>query len=387
MPDVLWLFEFPTAGGGERSLLATLPELRSAGFHIRALAPSDGPLAAKLDGCAIERIAFGVNDDAGHRRPRDELRRHLGEILTQHRPALLHANSLAMGRLSGPVVDDAGVASITHLRDILKLSRGAVADLNCHSRLLAVSQATRDYHLAQGLSSTKTFVAYNGVHLDRFRPRAASGWLHRKLKITPGVPLVGAIGQIIIRKGLDVLARAAATLTSRSPATDYVIVGERYSRKAEAAQYERELHRLFAQAGLAGRVHFLGERDDVDRLLPELALLVHPARQEPLGRVLLEAAAAGVPTIATDVGGTREIFPAEANAAVLVPPDDPDALAEAMVRVMNDSQLRASLKVAARRRAEEMFDAPVAGAALAEHYRQVLALAQPHPPPSVGAGP
>ena len=95
----------------------------------------------------------------------------------------------------------------------------------------------------------------------------------------------------------------------------YVIVGQRHSEKAESRQFATigQGHARLACTQRAraapARVHFLGVRNDVCRLLDELTLLVHPARQEPLGRVLLEAAAAGVAVIATDVGGTPEIFP------------------------------------------------------------------------------
>jgi len=113
-------------------------------------------------------------------------------------------------------------------------------------------------------------------------------------------------------------------------------------------------------------------RDDVDRLLEELTLLVHPARQEPLGRVLLEAAACGVAVVATDVGGTREIFPEGAGAARLVPPDDPAAMAAAMEEVLRDAQLRSLMGAAARRRAEEACAIRQSVSGLVRHYRAVL---------------
>ena len=61
------------------------------------------------------------------------------------------------------------------------MSRQAIADLNCHSRLLAVSEATRQFHVAQGLAGEKTFVLYNGIDLEQFRPRPPTGYLHRQL--------------------------------------------------------------------------------------------------------------------------------------------------------------------------------------------------------------
>ena len=171
---------------------------------------------------------------------------------------------------------------------------------------------------------------HNGVDLERFHPRPPTGCLHRQLGLPDNVPLIGTIGQISLRKGHDVLAAAlsrllhagppAAGVLSSADSRDgrtappfaWLIIGERFSTKEESRQFEDRLHQAAGDA-LAGRVYFLGARDDVEHVLCELTLLVHPARQEPLGRVLLEAAAAGVAVVATDVGGTREIFPSGAR--------------------------------------------------------------------------
>jgi glycosyltransferase involved in cell wall biosynthesis len=318
---------------------------------------------------------------------------------------LLHANSLAMGRLSGPVAQELQLPSIAHLRDILKLSAQAVADLNCHRRLLAVSNAVRDFHVADGMAAEKTHVAYNGVDLEKFRPGLPTAYLHRELGLPADTPLVGSIGQIGLRKGQDVLLRAAAMITPSCPKVHYLIVGERNSSKDESRQFEESLHEVsqgplrdcpnfrghrpgtaaqqwsamvdengtvpFIATPLKGKVHFLGRRNDVCRLLPELTLLVHAARQEPLGRVLLEAAAAGIAIVATNVGGTPEIFPPACGAARLVPPDDADSLAAAMLELLGDPALRGRLASAARRRAEEQFDIRTTVKELIRHYRIV----------------
>ena len=230
-----------------------------------------------------------------------------------------------------------------------RLSGQAVADLNANRRLLAVSRATRDFHIARGVEAGKTHVLYNGVDLMRFKPLEPTGWLHRELGLPADAMLIGSVGQLVLRKGQDVLARAALALAERFPRVHYVFVGERFSQKLEAAEFEQNLRRCFDLGPLAGRGHFLGVRGDVPEILPELTLLVHAARQEPLGRVLLEAAASGVAVIATDVGGTREIFTAEANAARLVPPDDPAALVAAMAELLEDERLRRRMGAAATR--------------------------------------
>jgi glycosyltransferase involved in cell wall biosynthesis len=273
-----------------------------------------------------------------------------------------------MGRLSGPVAADLRLPGLSHLRDIIKLSAAAVADLNRHVRLLAVSRATRDFHAAQGLAAEKLRVLYNGIDLQEFHPRAPSGWLHARLGLPADAPLVGAIGQLVMRKGHDVLARAAAGLAARLPLAHWILAGARYSQKPEAVEYEAALRRTFA-ASMSGRVHFLGTLETIADLLPELTMLIHPSRQEPLGRVLLEAAASGVACIATDVGGTREIFPPAESAARLVPAGDAEALAAAIAELMQNPEERARLGLAARRRAEAAFDIRQAAAGLVRHYR------------------
>ncbi|MBU4399965.1 MAG: glycosyltransferase [Planctomycetes bacterium] len=370
MPEIILLCEYPTLNGGERSMLAVLDGLPAAGFSPVVMAPPGGPLADELAGRGVELLSFQCREIGGVRIPTDLLRRRLAQILSRRRPALLHANSLAMGRLSGPVAARLRLPSIAHLRDIVKLSDRAVADLNCHARLLAVSRATREFHVSGGLSAEKTCVLYNGVDLDEFHPRPPTGYLHRELGLSAEARLIGTIGQLGLRKGQDVLLRAAATIADRAPNVHYLIVGERNSNKDESRQFENDLHD--ASGGpLLGRVHFLGRRNDVAPLLNELTLLVHAARQEPLGRVLLEAAAAGTTVVAAEVGGTPEIFPPQCEAARLVEPDDSAALAAVIVELLDDEPLRRRLAAAARRRAETYFDSRTAANNLLQHYRAV----------------
>jgi glycosyltransferase involved in cell wall biosynthesis len=390
MPSVLILCEHATLNGGERSMLSTLSGITQAGYEVHVAAPATGPLAEALERKGIEVVAFEPRDAWGVRYPLDNLRSKLAAILKRHSYVLLHANSLAMGRLSGPVAVELSVPSLSHIRDIVNLSRQAISDLNCHRRLLAVSAATRVFHVARGVAGEKTFVLYNGVDLERFCPRGPEGYLHKELGLKNDVPLIGTIGQISLRKGHDVLAAALAELASSfgsesraegrgSPAPEsfperifaWLILGQRYSDKEESRRFEAQLHESSA-GRLAGKIHFLGERGDVARVLHELTILVHPARQEPLGRVLLEAAAAGLAIVATDVGGTREIFPPLCAAASLVPPNDAQAMAAAVGEVLNDPALRRLLGQNARKRAEEAFDLRHAVAELLRHYAEII---------------
>ena len=192
-------------------MLATLDGLRAAGFAPVVMAPPDGPLADELARRGVELLPFCCRADRGDRVCRwAGCARNWPTCSAVAARRCLHANSLAMGRLSGPVAAELQLPSIAHLRDIVRLSAQAVADLNCHRRLLAVSEATRAFHVAGGLAAEKTHVLYNGVDLDEFRPRPPTGYLHRELGLPPDAQLIGTIGQIGLRKGQDVLLRAAA---------------------------------------------------------------------------------------------------------------------------------------------------------------------------------
>ncbi|MGE0534651.1 MAG: glycosyltransferase family 4 protein [Pirellulales bacterium] len=378
MPKLLWLLEYPTISGGERSLAAAIPWVRDAGWELSALVPVPSPAANLLtaSGVRIVPSLFGIPADRRHA-SLDERRARLAEVLVRQSPDLVIANSLSMARLAGPVTAALGLRAGGHLRDIVRLSAAAVADVNRLDRLWAVSQAARDEHLAQGVSSDKLRVAYNGIDLEAFQPRPASGSLIRELCLPAGAQLIGVIGQLVQRKGVDLALEAFVSVAVDRPDWHLVVIGERYSQKDEALQFESQLHTRRVQSGIAERIHFLGWRDDVHKLLAELTLLVHAARQEPLGRVLLEAAACGLPVMATDVGGTREVFADHGTAnpelaCELVPAGNVQALATGMRRLIDDASRRAALGIAARRQMERNFDIRQRGPALAAEYRELL---------------
>jgi len=371
MKEVLLLCEYPMLGGGEQSMLSALPGIRASGITPIVACPSEGILADELRSTGIEIVPFTTFFSKGQKRPQSESREELARLLKNRRPAIIHANSLSMGRLSGPVALELGIPSISHLRDIINLSMQAVSDLNCHRRLLAVSHAVRNFHVTGGLDAAKTYVLYNGADLDLYRPRTPTGFLHSELGLPTQAPLVAVIGQIGPRKGQDIFAQAAIEVSEHLPDVHFLIIGERFSNKAESLDFESALHNA-ANGPLLGRLHFLGYRRHMELIYPEITLVVHPARQEPLGRVLLEAAAAGTAVIATNVGGTAEIFPIGSDAALVIPPNDPKKLAAAMLELLNDPLRRDRLKKAARRRAQEAIDIKMTVPKLLAHYQALL---------------
>ena len=357
------LFEYATLNGGERSMLACLDWLRTqtADFEFVAIAPGEGRLSESLASRHIRVIPWtSANGEAA-----------LIEAVGLADPVLLHANSLAMGRLTGRLACQLAIPTTAHLRDILHLSKAAMADLNRNQRLIAVSQATRDHHAGRGLDPDRIAVVRNGLDLELFRPRSSEGWLHRELQLPAHSLLIATIGQIGLRKGQDTLAAAAPEIVRAVPDAHFLLIGERSSTKAESIAFEQSITDQFNEQGLAPRLHRLGYRADIATLLNEIQLVVHPANQEPFGRVLLEAAACGVPVVATDVGGTSEIV-VDPVTGRLVPPRDPELLARAVIDLLQDADRRKIMSLAARQRALTEFSIDRAATQLLEHWSNVL---------------
>ncbi len=365
MKRIAVVCEYGTLNGGEQSLLAVLAHVPDD-LDITVLAPAEGRLAGELQTLGIAHRPLTLHDQQGRRRPAAESREHLTEAIHALSPQLVHANSLSMSRLLGSVREAMPTTCTGHLRDIIRLSQKAVDDLNRLDQLVAVSRATRDFHVSQGVEASRIGVCYNGVDCDRFQPRENTGWLHRELSLDPSATLIATIGQIGPRKGQDLLIKAVCRLSDQWPKLHLLIIGERYSTKTESREFELDLHRTVAAAGLSARVHWLGYRTDLDRLLNEIDLLVQSARQEPLGRVLLEGLAAGVPIIATDVGGTREIIDDNVSGWLLTP-DDAELLAAAIARLSRDAETRSRLSAAARLTALERFS-------IEDHTSQLLCI-------------
>jgi glycosyltransferase involved in cell wall biosynthesis len=164
-----------------------------------------------------------------------------------------------------------------------------------------------------------------------------------------GRPVVLAVGRLTQQKGLDVLIDAAARWRLRDPQPRTVIAGDGPLAAALRAQASR------AQAD----VLLLGQREDVPALLEIADVVVVPSRWEARALILQEAMRSGKPVVATSVGGTQDLVGGDGtprtgasqdNSAVLIPPDDPAALAAAVTAVLDDPRLAARLRLAARAR-------------------------------------
>ena len=208
-------------------------------------------------------------------------------------------------------------------------------------RFVCVSDDTRLVAESLGVDRGKTSVVLNGVNTSRFRrpPEEADQELIDR-------PLV-CVSRLSPEKGVSTLLKAVSIAVDEAPTLSVEIAGDGPCREA----LEREAHQL----RIDDRVTFLGRVRDVPSLLRRAKLFVLPSDSEGVSLTLLEAMSTGVPVVATRVGGTPEVLAGE-DAGLLVPPQDPQAMASAIALLWRDRLERLRLAEAGRRRVVEAFD-------------------------------
>lgn len=312
-------------GGAERALveIATRLDRRVWRPSVIGLGP-EGALAQPLRDAGIDVECLGVRP----RRPVQALTR-LVRALRKRRPRLVqsflfHANLAA--RLARPFVGP--YSTVAGLR---VAERGR----RWHSTLdrwtskwcdhwVCVSEGVRRHAIAEGgLLPDRLAVIPNGVSLDRFRDAVPTS--KAELGMPDGARIALFVGRIDPQKGWRVLLDAIDSAMIRGSSWRLVIVGDGPEREA-----------MLARIGDSGRARWLGRRDDVPSLMAAADVLVLPSLWEGMPNVVLEAMAAGKPVIATDVEGSQELVEPGAT-GWLVPPGDPQALAQAIVDAGADS--------------------------------------------------
>jgi glycosyltransferase involved in cell wall biosynthesis len=201
--------------------------------------------------------------------------------------------------------------------------------------VIYTSESDRDTDTRTNL---RTHVVYYGIDLDRFANAAPA--LERNGRV------IGNVARLAPQKGQRFLIDAAPKVLERYPDARFVVVGE--------GELREDLGRRAEHAGLADRFLFTGPRDDVPELLASMDVFALPSLFEGLCYAVIEAQAAGVPVVATPVGGVREnVVPGETG--VIVPPEDPGALADAIVRLLDEPEEARRLAENARRRTFERY--------------------------------
>jgi glycosyltransferase involved in cell wall biosynthesis len=193
--------------------------------------------------------------------------------------------------------------------------------------IIANSEAGREYHLARGIPGRKCIVIHGGVDIDQFKPDRESG---KRIREAWGVAedtlLIGLVARLDPMKDHPTFLKAAALLSRNRADVRFVCVGN------GPEDYVAKLHRLAEESGISNRVIWAGERDDMPAVYNALDIACSSSVSEGLPNAIAEAMACGVPCVVTDVGDSALLV---GDSGIVVPPNDPQALADGLTECLN----------------------------------------------------
>jgi glycosyltransferase involved in cell wall biosynthesis len=328
-------------GGSERHLLTLLPALAERGADAIFVGLDDPAWDAEPFYRELEVPSVRL------RAPRDfdprlvvALRRALRRI----RPDVVHTH-LVHADVYGALAAPAPVVSTKHNDDRFRLGPFRHVErvlARRVSRVIAITEALRRFTVDQvGLPAAKVEVVHYGLDA----PPAAWGE-NPPVLLPDGARVLLAICRLVPQKGVDVAVRALAEVRREHPDAVLVVLGEGEERDA--------LTRLAEDLGVADALFLPGRAGDVADWLARAEILVHPVRWEGFGLAVLEAMLAERPVVASAVSSVPEIV-MDGETGILVPPDDPAALAVALSRVLGDPTLAARLAAAGLERSRADF--------------------------------
>jgi glycosyltransferase involved in cell wall biosynthesis len=294
-------------------------------------------------------------------------------------PDIIHANSIRAGLVMTFATAGLDVPVVWHAHDVLPHHPLSIAVRICafisrRNSILAVSCAAGDRFRGILLrwfdQRIPIRVIHNAVDLESFQPNAERRHqIRTELGITERERVIGIVGHLSPRKGQLELIKAFAAISRERPDAVLLVIGESLFNRG--ANYAASLVRAASSFAVTDRVRFLGPRRDVPALLQALDLLVVNSRTEAFPLIVLEGLASGTPVLATAVGGTPEIIRHQEN-GWLVPAGDNHSLAEGILRLLGDSELRATLAECGRVDANALYSADRFIRNIQNFYRQIL---------------
>jgi glycosyltransferase involved in cell wall biosynthesis len=337
-----------------------------------------GPWVPALEGTGVRHVALRSSSRSADLRADLRAARDLWRILRSTPLDVLHTHNpkpgvygRVLGRLAGvPIVVNTNHG--LYLRDGSSITRwGVLALEGFAARFSDVELVQNPEDLAlltrwRLNPPRRTELLGNGVDLERFRPARDGEERARaraELGARPGQVVVGAVGRLVAEKGFPELSEAAGMLDERYAV---VAIGPSDPEKRDA------LTPAQLDAATRNGVRFLGLRDDVDLLYRGMDVFVLASHREGYPRAAMEAAASGVPVVATDVRGCRQVV-ADGVTGLLVPVRAPAALAAAITTLGGDEARRRAMGAAAVDRAHEQFDERRVVEVVLEAYRRAAA--------------
>ena len=309
-----------------------------------------GPLAVELEQADIEVVLLQrgqAGTDWGYPR-------RLARLLKQQHVDVLHLHNPTALFYGAPAARLAGVRPVIyteHGRDYSNSWKSRVTNrvlTRMVDRVVVLHERARDYmHRYEGAPLKRITKIYNGITDPGVPDPGTRPRVRKSLSLGPDIAAIGIVARLDPIKNLPVLIDAMQQLHRQHPQARLLIIGDGPLREA--------LTRQVATNGLDPVVQFLGTRHDVPDLLSALDLLVLPSSSEGLSMTLIEGSAAGLPLVASDVGGNNELVEDGVN-GLLVKPGDSRALATALQQLVGDPVMSQRMGAVSRQRYQQHFD-------------------------------
>jgi glycosyltransferase involved in cell wall biosynthesis len=319
-----------TNGGAQEHVYSLVTRLNPECYDVRIVSLSHGSSVRRLQRAGFDVTVIDETDD-------DRAVRALADALAPFHPEIIHNHMYraeVVGTRAAYLLGEKGcrrpsVISTVHSSRIRCVEdRQIIRRLTpLMDRLIVVSRAIEQKVKDEGRDGAPVTLIYNGVDLERYNHQQPCCTLHEDYAIPESSPIIGVVARLEAEKGHRTLLDAWPSVIAAHPEAWLLVVGEGSER--EALEHQAEV------LGITGQIVFAGRREDVPAVTAALDVAVLPSYREAQGLSVLEAMALGRPVVASQVGGIPEMIE-DGVSGLLVPPNDPEALASAINRLLAD---------------------------------------------------
>jgi len=352
-PKILFVIDGHEFGGGERVFLQLASGLKGR-FEVSFASMPGGRLEGELK-------SLGVNFYPVEMKRRISCKSvlRINEIIRNEQIDLVHSQGARAdffariaGRMAGIPHNLCTIAmpvegfDIKPLRKMIYRAFDRLTEGSVEKFIVVSDSLKRALIEKRRIPADRIVRIYNGIEIDQYHPGIESGNFKREWGISQNIPLVGAIGRMVWQKGFEYLIQSIPEIVKAVPEAKFLLVGEGPRRE--------RLEALSEELRVRDNVILAGFRSDIKEILSAIDLLVVPSILEGFPMIILEAMAMGKPIVATNIDGIIEQI-TDGVDGILVPPKNPNALAEAILKIFSEEEKMKKIGLAARQKVESCF--------------------------------
>lgn len=358
--NILQIVSSSRTSGAEKHVLLLSQGLLRRGHRVTAVCPPDDWLTRRLADSGVHTVGMRMRGGAGVRAVfavRALARQHEIQVIHTHLTRAAY-----LGYFAGLLARVPVVSSMHVLNPDFFMRRMT----NRQHRYVAVSNHVRDAMIAAGTPARKVITVYNGTEFadnDHVFPAVPLS-VREELDLPDDSELVGLFGRVREEKGHPLLVRAASAVIQRRSNAYFVFVGHASEEVRDA------LRTLSREEGVADRIRFAGEREDIPRLMMAMDVITAPSLTESFGMVIAEAMAMGKAVVGTRAGGIPEVIDDQITG--LLVERTPEAVAEALCVLLEDPEKRAAMGAAGRERSRLLFSSQAMAENIEGVYEQMI---------------